>query len=152
MSENQTLLRGHFSSCPELRLGLVSFLSVPLPFFYPFPYVMSMRNCCARTTPAFPLSVSSSEPAFQRKEIHKPFIHSFIQPFPAFSLFAKRAGSYLCLVTHHQIFMRGLCWTSLIHTLSASSEVNVLAAFACKYHTSTELLISRALSCFYRPW
>lgn len=71
---------GHYSSCLELHLKFVSFLCDPC--LYPFPYMMSTFNHCACATPAFSPPVSSLEPAFQKKEIHKPFIHSFIPFLP----------------------------------------------------------------------
>lgn len=74
MSANQSILRGHYSSWLELQC---IFFSVPLPFLYPLPSSIPMRSCCVLTTSAFPPSVCPSEPAFQRREIHKPFIHSF---------------------------------------------------------------------------
>lgn len=76
ISEKRSLLTRHYSSCLELHLRFVSF------FCDPFPYVIPMHNCCACAAPAFCLPVSSSEPAFQRREIHKPFILSFIPFLP----------------------------------------------------------------------
>ena len=147
MSETQLLLRGLYSSCLEPCLRFVCFLCDP--FLYPFPYMISMHNRCARTTPAFPLPVSSSEPAFRRKEIYKPFIHSFIPFLPPCLQNEQEA---ICAWWLTIRFYEGICWTSLIHTLLALSEVNVLAAFPCKCRTSTKLLISRALSYFCLPW
>lgn len=140
---------GHYSSCLELHLKFVSFLCDPC--LYPFPYMMSTFNHCACATPAFSPPVSSLEPAFQKKEIHKPFIHSFIHPFPAAFLFANRAGSYLCLVTHHQILWGDYAEHHWFTHFWLCQKSMSWQAFPCKYHTRTMLLISRALSQFCLP-
>lgn len=86
----------------------------------------------------------------EKKYIYHLFICSFIPflPLPHF----QNEQEAICDSDSPPDFTRGLCWTSLIHTLQALLEVNVLAAFPCKYYTSTKLLIfERALSCFCLP-
>lgn len=124
MSVNQTLIRRQNISWLESHFFLLSpFLSVPLPFLYPFPCVNihaqplhSYHSCLSSICMPFRARVSA------KRNIQT--IYSFIQLFPASSLFAEWAGSYLCLVTHHQI-LRGdyaehlwfthsqLCWRSV---------------------------------------
>lgn len=96
-----SLLRGHYSSCLELCLRFFFFFSLwsfPLPFSIHDIHVQLLclyHSCLPSACILFGASISEKR--------NTQTVYSFIHPFPAFSLFAKRAGSCLCLVTHHQI-------------------------------------------------
>lgn len=144
MSVNQSLLRRHSSFWRVVFF----FLSLH-PFAFPLPF--SMLNTRAQLLRSYHFCLSSICVPFGAsvsENRNTQTIYSFIQPFPASSLFAERAGSYLWLVTHHQI-LRGDCAE---HHWFTHSQLCQRSMPWQRSLANTGLLLSRALSHFCLPW
>lgn len=119
------------------------------PFAFPLP--SSILNTNVQLLRSYHFCLSSICVPFGASISEKrntQTIYSFIQRFPASSLFAERAGSYLWLVTHHQI-LRGDCAEHHWFTHSRLCQRSVPWQHS---PANTGLPLSRALSHFCFPW
>lgn len=129
MSVNQPLIRRHYISWLESHFYYFFLILSLCPFPIPLPF--SMRKYPCGTTAFIPLLPflhlrALRSPRFgEKKYTNRLFIHSALS---CLFLVCRASRKLFVPGDSPSDFTRGLCWTSLIHTLTALLEVSALAA------------------------